>query len=169
MRAVRTTRFVTFTLALILGTSVATVAADQSEEPLSVRGVVGAVALDPPASLGSFTAVEGIHQHRDIPVTGSQIITDDLRLSGPLDATMNYDVQSSGTEPVPAWGTISIDEGAWTGTFTGIRDRDFEPFAFRAFLVGNGSFEGLCAVLDIAATDESWAIDGVIHPLPMGA
>jgi hypothetical protein len=169
MRAVRTTRFVAVTLALTLGTSVATVTANQSEEPLSVRGVVGAVELDPPASLGGFTAIEGIHQHRDIPVTGSQIITDDLRLRGPLHASMNYDVQSSGQEPVPAWGTISIDEGAWTGTFTGIRDRDFEPFAVRAFLVGNGSFEGLCAVLDIAATDESWAIDGVIHPLPMGA
>ena len=169
MRAVRTTRFATVTLALILGTSVVTVAANQSEEPLSVRGVVGAVELDPPASLGSFAAVEGIHQHRGIPVTGSQIITDDLRLSGRLDASMNYDVQSSGKEPVPAWGMISIDEGAWTGTYTGIRDRDFEPFAFRAFLVGHGPLEGLCAVLDIAATDESWAIDGVIHPLPMGA
>ena len=33
MRAVRTTRFTTVTLALILGTSVATVAANQSEDP----------------------------------------------------------------------------------------------------------------------------------------
>jgi hypothetical protein len=169
MHAIRTTRFIAAMLAFVLGTSVGAVAANQSEQPLSVRGVVGAVELDPPASLGSFSVVESIHQYRDIPVTGSQVITDDVRLSGRLDATFNYDVQASGTEPVPAWGTLSVDDGVWVGTFTGIRDRDFEPFGVRAFLVGTGPYEGLCAVLDIEAGTESWAIDGVIHPLPMGA
>ena len=169
MRAIRTTPFVAVTLALILGTSVAAVAINEGETPLSVRGVVGAVELDPQASLGSFSVAGGIYQYRDIPLAGSQVITDDPRLSGRLDASMNYDVQSTGTEPVPAWGTLSIDDGAWTGTFTGIRDQDFEPFAVRAFLVGEGPYEGLCAVLDIKAGTESWGIDGVIHPLPMGA
>ena len=78
-------------------------------------------------------------------------------------------VWSEGRRPVPAWGTVSIDDGAWTGTFTGIRRHDFEPFDVRAFLVGSGEYDGLCAVLDIAASPESWAINGVIHPLPMGA
>jgi hypothetical protein len=169
MRAIRTTQFVAVTLALVLGTSVAAVAANQGEEPLSVRGVVGAVELDPQASLGSFAVADGIHQYRDILVTGSQLISNDVRLGGRLDATLNYDVHASGREPVPAWGTLSINEGAWTGTFTAIRDRDSEPFAVRAFLVGDGPYEGLCAVLDIKAGTESWAIDGVIHPLPMGA
>ena len=169
MRAIRTAQLVVVALALILATSVAAVATNQSEEPLSVRGVVGAAELDPPVSLGSFAVAGDIRQYRDIPLAGAQVITDDLRLSGRLDAFMNYDVQSSGQEPVPAWGTLSIDDGAWTGTFTGIRDRDFEPFAVRAFLVGDGPYEGLCAVLDIKAGPESWAIDGVIHPLPMGA
>ena len=169
MRAIQSARFVVATLALVLGASVVAAATNQSDEPLSVRGVDGAVELDPQASLGTFAAVESIHHHRDIPITGSEVITGDARFNGRLDATLNYDVQASGTEPVPAWGTMSVGDGAWTGTFTGIRDHDFEPFGMRAFLVGDGAYEGLCAVLDIEAGTESWAIHGVIHPLPMGA
>lgn len=167
MRATRTTALVAVLLTLAFGISAATVAAAQEEENLSVRGVSGTVLLGSPTSLGTFAVTDGIHQYRGIPLSGPEVISDDVRLSGPMDAIFNYDVQSSGTEPVPAWGTLTIGDGAWTGTFTGIRAQDFEPFAVRAFLVGAGEYEGLCAVLDIAAGTESWAIDGVIHPLPM--
>ena len=169
MRAIRTSRLVAITLALALGTSAAVAAVTPSDEAPTVRGVVGAVELDDPTSLGTFAVAERTYQHRDIPVTGAEIFTDDARLMGSLDATFNYDVYRSGKEPVPAWGTMSIDDGAWTGTFTGIRRHDFEPFDVRAFLVGSGEYDGLCAVLDITASPESWAINGVIHPLPMGA
>ena len=169
MRAIRTAQFVAATLALVLGTSAVAISTNQGDEAPLVRGVVGAVELDPPSSFGTFAVADGVHQHRDIPVSGLEVFADDARLMGPLDATLNYDVYRSGQEPVPAWGTLSIDDGAWTGTFTGLRRHDFEPFEVQAFLIGNGPFEGLCAVLDITAGPESWAIDGVIHPLPMGA
>ncbi len=169
MLAIRTARFVAATLALILGTSVMAVAATQTDEAPPVSGVVGAIELDAPASLGTFAVVDGTYQHRGIPVTGQAISANDARLMGPLDATLNYDVYRSGQEPVPAWGTMTIDDGAWTGTFTGMRRHDFEPFEVDAFLVGTGEYEGLCAVLDISAGPESWSIDGVIHPLPMSS
>ena len=171
MRAIRTAQFVAATLTLVLGTSAIAVPppASQGEEPPLVRGVVGAVELDPASSYGAYAVTYGVHQHRDIPVTGPEIFANDVRLTGPLDATFNYDVYHSGKEPVPAWGTMSIADGAWTGTFNGLRRQDFEPFEMQAFLIGNGPFEGLCAVLDITAGPESWAMDGVIHPLPMGA
>ncbi|MEX1333775.1 MAG: hypothetical protein AB1Z66_00580 [Candidatus Limnocylindrales bacterium] len=165
----RTVRFVVAAVTLALATSAVAVSAYPGEEAPPVHGVVGAVELDAPASLGSFTVVEGTHQYRDIPVTGQDIFADDARLLGRLDATLNYDIHRSGQEPVPAWGALSIDDGSWTGTFTGIRRHDFEPFEMSAFLVGTGEYDGLCAVLDITAGPESWAIDGVIHPLPMGA
>ena len=169
MRAIRTAQFVAATLALVLGTSAVAISASQSEEAPLVRGVVGAVELDPASSYGTWAVTDGVHQHRDIPVTGLEIFATDARLMGSLDATFNYDVYHSGKEPVPAWGTMSIADGAWTGTFNGIRRQDFEPFAMQAFLVGSGPYEGLCAVLDITAGPESWAMNGVIHPLPMGA
>lgn len=168
MLAIRTARLFAATLALILGTSVAAVAAAPNDETPPVRGVVGAVELDAPASLGTFAVVDGTYQLRGIPVTGREIFADDARLMGSLDAVLNYDIHRSGQEPVPAWGTMIIDDGAWTGTFTGMRRHDFEPFEVDAFLVGTGKYDGLCAVLDITAGPESWSIDGVIHPLPMG-
>lgn len=169
MLAMRTARFVAATLALTLATSTVAVAAAPADQMPPVHGVVGAVELDAPTSFGTFAVVEGIHQHRDIPVTGRDILTDDGRLNGRLDATFNYDVDRSGQEPVPAWGTLTIDDGAWTGTFTGLRRSDFEPFEINAFLVGTGEYDGLCAVLEISANPTYWAIDGVVHPLPMGA
>lgn len=169
MLAIRTARFVAAALALTLVTSAAAVAVAPDDEMARVNGVVGAVELDAPISLGTFVVVDEIYQHRDIPVTGQDVFTDDSRLHGRLDATFNYDVDRSGTEPVPAWGTLTIDDGAWTGTFTGIRRADFEPFEMNAFLVGTGEYDGLCAVLDISASPSYWAIDGVVHPLPMGA
>ena len=169
MRAIRTAQVMAAALVLVIGTSTAALSTSQGQEAPPVNGVVGAVELDPAASLGGWSIVESVHQFRDIPVTGDEMFTDDVRLKGRLDATFNYDVHASGKEPVPAWGTMSIDDGAWTGTFTGIRRADYEPFDLRAFLVGTGEFDGLCAVLDIKAEPEYWAIDGVIHPLPMGA
>ena len=168
MRAIRTVGFVAAVLTLTLATSAMAVPPPQHETP-PVHGVVGAVELDVPTTLGTFAVADGTYQYRDMPVAGQQVFTDDARLLGPLDAVMNYDVYRSGQEPVPAWGTMTIGDGAWTGTFTGIRRYDGEPFEMNAFLIGNGEYEGLCAVLDIAATPQSWAIDGVIHPLPMGA
>ena len=52
------------------------------------------------------------------------------------------------------------------GTFTGIRPGDLEPFTVRAFLVGEGAYEGLSATLDIEAGTDAWLVDGVIHPDP---
>lgn len=169
MRAIRTARLIAATLTLVLAASAAALAAAPGEQPPPVRGVVGAVELDLPVSLGTFAVVDGTYRHRDIPVSGDQVFADDARLMGPLAATLNYDIHRSGQEPVPAWGTMTIADGAWRGTFTGIRRSDFQPFEVRAFLVGSGEYDGLCAVLDIIAGSESWAIDGVIHPLPMGA
>ncbi len=168
MRALRTVGLVAAVLTFTLATSVMAVPPPQHGAP-PVHGVVGAVELDVPTSLGTFAVVDGTYQYRDMPVAGDYVFADDSRLLGPLDAVLNYDVYSSGKEPVPAWGTLNIGDGAWTGPFTGIRRYDFEPFEMNAFLIGNGEYEGLCAVLDIAATPQSWAIDGVIHPLPMGA
>jgi hypothetical protein len=67
--------------------------------------------------------------------------------------------------------TIDAADGSWDGTFTGIRHGDLDDVAVRAFLFGTGSFEGLCATLDIAASDmagpSTWIVDGVVHPVPM--
>lgn len=169
MRVIRPIRLVALTLALTLGTSVAATSVAVNEDPLPVAGVTGTVVLDPPTSLGDFSAEAGVLQYRAIPLSGPEVVADDVRLSGPLEAVFNYDVHGSGTQPVPAWGTVDIDNGAWTGTFTGIRRHDAEPFDIHAFMIGSGPYEGLCAVLDIEAGADDWVIDGVIHPLPMGA
>lgn len=169
MRAIRTAQVMAAALVLVISTATAALSTTYGQETPAVKGIVGTVELDPTASLGGWSMVESVHQYRDIPVSGDQIFADDARLKGRLDAILNYDVHASGKEPVPAWGTMSIDDGAWTGTFTGIRRGDYEPFDLRAFLVGTGEFEGLCAVLDIKAASTYWAMDGVIHPLPMGA
>ncbi len=169
MLAIRTAQFIAATLALTLGTSAIALSATPYDEMPTVHGGFGAVELDAPVSLGTFAVADGVHQHRGIPVTGEEIFADDARLMGRLDATLNYDINRSGKEPVPAWGTMTIDDGAWTGTFTGLRRYDFEPFEIDAFLVGTGEYDGLCAVLDITAGSESWSIDGVIHQLPMEA
>jgi hypothetical protein len=145
---------------------------------LAVSGVSGSLALDPATSNGDFTVDDAVFQYRGVPVRGWPLVTDDFRLTGQVDATWNYDVHRSGSQPVPAWGTMridspslasieAIDEGAWTGTFTGIRRSDSEPFMVRAFLMGEGIYEGLCATLDIQAGTDAWLVDGVIHPAPM--
>jgi hypothetical protein len=165
-------------LALLLGSSVAAVLLPAVETPAAVNGVSGSLVLDPITSLGEFYAGDAVHHHRGLPVTGSSLTTDDFRLSGRVDSTWNYDVHGSGSQPVPAWGTMQIrpialasfeatDEGAWVGNFTGIQRHDSEPFMVRAFLIGEGIYEGLCATLDIEAGTDGWLVDGVIHPAPM--
>jgi hypothetical protein len=155
-----------------LGTAVAAATSVQGEGPLPVQGVTGTLTLDRLADAGDFSVEQGVYQHRDVPMSASTFATDDPRLSGRLDVIWNWDVHSSGSQPVPAWGTMSIrpaEQGSWSGTFTGIRRNDFEPFMVRAFLIGEGTYDGLCAVLDIEAGPETWALDGVIHLLPMQA
>jgi len=129
---------------------------------------------------------QGVLEHRSVPSISSTLVTEDGRFNGQIDSTWNWDVYRSGTQPVPAWGTMRIDvpalstfgddvdktisvgeEGAWEGTFTGIRRSDQEPFMVRAFLYGQGAYEGLCATLDIEAGADAWMIDGVVHRVPM--
>jgi hypothetical protein len=144
------------------------------------------VRLEAPTSLGDFSTDQGVFEYRSVPITGYTIVPGDGRMSGQIDSTWNWDVYSPSSQPVPAWGTMRIDvpevatfedkthqaitvgaEGAWEGTFTGIRRADFEPFMVRAFLFGEGAYEGLCATLDIEAGADAWMIDGVVHRVPM--
>jgi hypothetical protein len=89
------------------------------------------------------------------------------------DRVFHWDVLASGSQPVPSWGAMRIanGEGAWEGTFTGIKSADGAPVVIRAFLVGEGIHDGLCATLDISATGtatgDTWMVEGVIHPDPM--
>lgn len=190
MRALRVAPCIGFLLTLALGASVvAETPVYEVERLLPMQHVNGSMLLDPAESLGDFSVDGRIFQHRGVPVTGAPLVMDDPRLSGRLESTWNWDVHASGTSPVAAWGVMRIDtpslatinwhgddkavvevgfeEGAWVGDFTGIRRADGEPFAVRAFLLGEGAYEGLCATLDIEAGSEAWLADGVIHPVPM--
>jgi hypothetical protein len=154
-----------------------------------MQHVTGSMVLDPAASLGEWDVDGRIHQHRAVPRSGSPLVMNDPRLSGRLESTWNWDIHSSGSQPVPAWGTMRIDvpavatvrlrgadqatvevgleDGAWVGDFTGIRRTDGEPFGVRALLIGEGAYEGLCATLDFEAGDRAWLADGLIHMVPM--
>jgi len=169
----RTLRVFTFLLAattLVLGSWAAVVAEDDEVSPiLPVTGTFE-VALQPG---GTFDVQDRVFQYRDYPVGGSTEGLSDPRLSGQVEAGWSWDVHALGDQPIPAWGTMTINtgDGSWSGTFTGIRRDDFDDVAVRAFLFGTGSFEGLCATLDIAASDmagpSTWVVDGVVHPVPM--
>ena len=190
MRALRRAPCIGFALALALGASVAAdTPADEVERLLPMQHVTGSIVLDPSESQGDFSVEGRIFQHRGVPVSGVSSEMDDPRLGGHLESTWNWDIHASGTAPVAAWGGMRIvvpalaeikylgygqttvetglDEGAWVGDFTGIRRADGEPFAVRAFLMGEGAYEGLCATLDIEAGSEAWLADGVIHPVAM--
>ncbi len=190
MRALRSGAVLSFALAVMLAPSVTAENPVYDVDELGpMQAITGSVILETPRSLGVFSASEGIHHHRDVPITGAPIVMNDPRLSGNLESTWNWDIDSSGTIPVPAWGTMRIEvpavntvrpsgdgsasvevglaEGAWSGDFTGIRRADGEPFAVRAFLLGEGAYAGLCAVLDIEAGERGWLADGVIHRVPM--
>lgn len=179
MRTTRAAPVVAAALALVLGSSVtAGTPADEVATILPINSVTGSLTLDPATSAGEFAVEDRVYHYREVPVAGSALLTDDPRLMGRLDSAWNWDIHASGSQPVPAWGTMQIDvpalstvpetgPGTWSGTFTGIRRGDYEPFLVRAFLVGEGAYEGLCATLDIEAGRDAWTIDGVIHPDPM--
>jgi hypothetical protein len=189
MRALRIAAVFTFALAVVLAPSVTAETPVYDVDELGpMQSVTGSVILDAPRSLGAFSAGEGIQHHRDVHISGAPFVMNDPRLSGSLQSTWNWDIDSSGQMAVPAWGTmridvpalntvrygdeaatveVGLDEGAWSGTFTGIQRADDQPFAVRAFLLGEGAYAGLCAVLDIEAGDSGWLADGVIHRVPM--
>ena len=122
---------------------------------------------------GTFTVEDRVFQFRDFHVAGSAHRFSDPRMSGYLIADWNWDVQSSGDRPIPAWGriTIATPDGRWEGDFTGIRRTDYEPVAIRALMFGSEAYEGLCATLDIRgvgiARASTWFVDGVVHPVAM--
>ena len=186
MRATRTAAVVAVALALFVGVAVAAATPVYEAETLPVSGITGTATLQTPPSLGDFSVDQGVFEYRSVPIVSSWLVTGDGRLNGLIDSTWNWDVHGSGSQPVPAWGTMRIDvpavstfdgkghrtisyseEGAWNGTFTAIRRGDLEPFMTRAFLFGEGAYEGLCATLDIEAGADAWTIDGVIHQVPM--
>ena len=107
-------------------------------------------------------------------MAGSAHRFSDPRMAGDLVSDWNWDVVSSGDQPIPAWGSITIEgaDGSWHGDFTGFRPNDFQPVGVRALLFGDGAYEGLCATLDITVVglgmDDTWFVDGVVHPVTMG-
>ena len=187
MRAPRTAPILGFALALALAApAAATTPAYEGEALFPMQQVTGSMVLGPSQGLGDFAVEDRIWQFRAVPRSAAPLATNDLRINGSLDSTWNYDIHPSGQMPVPAWGEmriavpafaglelhdlaigVDLGEGAWVGDFTGIRYADHEPFNVRAFLMGEGAYEGLCATLDIEAGDQAWMVDGVIHPVDM--
>ena len=185
MRALRVTPLIGFALALAVSAPVSafTPVYDLEDTP-AVQAVSGSVVLDEALTRGYWSTQDRVFQHREVPRTGSPMIMSDPRITGRLASTWNWDVHTSGQQPVPAWGTMRIDvpalttieqdgtrvvqpglsSGAWVGDFTGIRHADGEPFQVRALLFGEGAYDGLCATLDIEAGEMAWLADGVIHP-----
>ena len=124
---------------------------------------------------GTFDVDDRVFQYRDYAVAGSGRHVSDPRLAGDLVSEWNWDVEASGGQPVPSWGQITIqdEEGSWQGDFTGIRPTDFKPIEVRVHLFGDGAYEGLCATLDITvgdlAMDDTWIMDGIVHPASMAS
>ena len=171
MRALRIATSLLAVLALLGGTmGIAAVAAAAPLEP--IRHVAGTLDVHQLPG-GTFEVEDRVFQYRDYPVAGSGHSISDPRLAGYLISEWNWDTLASGGQPVPAWGDITIDatDGTWQGSFTGIRDSDFQPVGVRAMLYGDGAYEGLCATLDITVTtlaeDGTWFLDGVVHPVAM--
>lgn len=171
MRALRIATLLLAVLSL-MGTATTMVVAGADETDDSIRPVAGTVDVQRLPG-GTFEVEDRIFQYRNYPVGGSGHQFSDPRLTGYLISDWNWDVQSSGDRPIPAWGTITIagDDGSWQGAFTGIRGSGFEPVDVRAVLFGDGAYEGLCATLDITVADlayaDTWIVDGVVHPVAM--
>ncbi|MFV2063099.1 MAG: hypothetical protein ACC726_06235 [Chloroflexota bacterium] len=171
MRALRIALVVLVVLAVSIGSAVAAVGSSPEDQP-SLNHVTGSLIVDPQTSGGTFHIQDRVFQYRDYPIAGSELTFSDPRLDGELRSNWNWDIHSSGSQPVPSWGTmrISADENAWEGTFTGIRSADGQPFVVRAILFGQGAYDGLSATLDISASGtaagDTWTVDGVIHPDP---
>ena len=170
MRALRIATLWLTILSLLGGTTAATLA--MTDDDHSITAVAGKLDVHPLPG-GTFDVNDRVFQYREYPVAGSTHHVSDPRLSGYLLSMWNWDVQSSGDRPVPAWGSIVIDgeAGSWRGDFSGIRESDFEPVGIRAVLFGDGQYEGLCATLDITALQlargDTWAIAGIVHPVDM--
>ena len=171
MRALRTAVALLAVLSLMGGTTLAATAS-ATDDDWSIQSVAGTLAVHQLPG-GTFDVEDRVFQYREYPVAGSTHHVNDARLAGYLLSEWNWDVQSSGDRPVPAWGTITIDgpDGSWNGDFTGIRENDFEPIGIRALLMGDGAYDGLCATLDITALElargDTWVIDGIVHPVDM--
>ena len=171
MRTLRLASVVFAIVALTVGSSMSAVATSVDGSG-PINHVAGSVAVDLVPG-GNFDVEDRVFRYRDYPISGSLALVSDPRFYGGLTGSWNWDIPASGAHPIPAWGhmTIAGDDGAWTGSFTGIQRSDFEPVEVRAFLVGEGDYEGLCATLDIMATrmtgGDTWHLDGVVHPLPM--
>lgn len=171
MRVQRTAALLLTTL-LLLGGTVLAESTTSEDTDRSIRAVAGRLDVHQLPG-GTFAVEDRVFQYRDYPVAGSTHHVSDPRLSGYLLSEWNWDVQSSGDRPVPAWGRIVIDgrAGSWSGEFTGIRESDFEPIGIRAVLFGDGAYEGLCATLDITALQlargDTWTLAGIVHPVDM--
>ena len=171
MRALRTVISLLAVLSLIGGSTMAALATP-ADEDRSIKPVAGTLAVHQLPG-GTFDVEDRVFQYRDYPVAGSTHHVNDARLAGYLLSEWNWDVQSSGDRPVPAWGTITIDgpDGAWVGDFAGVRENDFEPIDIRALLMGQGAYDGLCVTLDIIALElargDTWVIDGIVRPVDM--
>ena len=171
MRALRIATLLLAVLSLLGGSTMATMAVNPSTED-PIGPVVGSFAVNELPG-GSFNVEDRVFQYRDFLVGGSEHHMSDPRLRGDLVSEWNWDVQSSGNKPMPAWGTITIesDTGSWSGDFTGIRPSYFEPIGIRAVLFGEGDYDGLCATLDITALQmargDTWVLDGIVHPVDM--
>jgi hypothetical protein len=159
---------------LVAGSAVAVVATGDSpvatgDSPYALRTVGGALDVQPLPG-GTFDVQDRVFRYREFPVSGAAILNDP-RLNGDLTAEWNWDVYARGGQPIPSWGTITIegDAGSWRGDFTGIRVGDFQPVSVRTMLIGEGAHDGLCATLDIAAggmaQNATWTVNGVVHPI----
>lgn len=176
MRTLRTATLILTTLALAAGSATMVLAkegkTDGAVDPIT--HVTGSLDVDWLPG-GTFDVQDRVFQYRDYAVGGSTGHLSDARLVGYLTADWSWDVAASGDQPMPAWGTLTIaaGDGRWEGTFTGIRHGDFDIVGVRAFLFGSGPYEGLCATLDIEATEmagpATWVVDGVVHPVPMAS
>jgi hypothetical protein len=169
MRAVRIAGLLFVILSLIGGTAVAAIAATPDTEH-SIVPVAGRLTVQQLPG-GTFDVEDRVFQYREFPVAGSSHLVSDSRLSGYMLSEWNWDVQASGNQPVPAWGTMTIkgDDGSWTGEFTAIQSSGFQPIDVRAVLFGDGGYDGMCATLDITALElargDTWTIDGIVHPV----
>ena len=170
MQTLRAVTVVWATLSLLVGP--AGVTAGQEDETRSMASHVAGSLEVRMLPGGSFDVQDRVFQYRHYPMSGRLWEVSDSRLAGYIMSDWSWDVSAHGGDPKPAWGTIAIaaDDGGWTGDFTGVQYRDFEPVALHASLVGEGANEGLNATLDILSTglsgDETWMLDGVIQSAP---
>jgi len=180
MRTLRMASVALTTLALVIGSAIATGA--QQTPP--INAITGSIAVERPDG-GTSDAIAELLQFRDFSVTGSAT-TDDVRLTGDVVMDLNWDKLADTTTPVPAWGTMQIDVeekilrvpvprgvtryGTWSGTFTGLQLDDGSALQLRAFLIGERAYESLCATLDIDAdgvlSGGAWNMDGIVHRMP---